>query len=426
MPYKLYSPTQSARAWKGLVAAKYAGVEVETTPDFKVGVDNKTPEFLAKNPLGKVPVLETDEGALFESNAIARHLARLSETSLFGSNEYEEALVNQWIDFAASEIDLPAGVWLYPILGYIEFNAEATNLAKGDIRKVLQILNDHLANRTYLVGERFSLADIVVGTSLVYLFKLVLDSGFRKPFAHVVRWFNTLVNQQNFIDVIGEVTLASKMAAAAAKEGAAPEAKKEKPQKEKKPAEEKPKQEKKEKAKPKKDDEEEEESFNDPEPPKGSNPLDQLPPTSFVLDEWKRQYSNNDGAVSIKWFFDNVDREGYSVWFCDFLYNEEQTQLFMTCNLVGGFLQRLDKLRKYGFGSMLIFENPDKYFEISGVWLFRGQDVPAEMSTCDDSILYKWSKADWNSEADRKKITELFNWEGDFEGRKFAQGKVFK
>jgi len=98
----------------------------------------------------------------------------------------------------------------------------------------------------------------------------------------------------------------------------------------------------------------------------------------------------------------------------------------MTCNLVGGFLQRLDKLRKYGFGSMLIFENPDKYFEISGVWLFRGQDIPAEMTTCDDSVLYKWHKADWNSEADRKKITELFNWEGDFDGRKFAQGKVFK
>lgn len=426
MPYKLYSPTQSARAWKGLVAAKYAGVEVETTPEFKMGVDNKTPEFLAKNPLGKVPVLETDQGSIFESNAIARHLARLSETSLFGSNEYEEALVNQWIDFAASEIDLPAGVWLYPILGYIEFNAEATNLAKGDIRKVLQIINDHLANRTYLVGERISLADIVVGTSLVYLFKLVLDVGFRKPFTHVVRWFNTLVHQQNFIDVIGEVTLATKMAAAAAKEGGAAEVKKEKPQKEKKPAEEKPKQEKKEKAKPKKDEEEEEENFNEPEPPKGSNPLDQLPPTSFVLDEWKRQYSNNDGAVSIKWFFDNVDKEGYSVWFCDFKYNEEQTQLFMTCNLVGGFLQRLDKLRKYGFGSMLIFENPNKYFEISGVWLFRGQDIPAEMSTCDDSELYKWHKADWNSEADRKKITELFNWEGDFDGRKFAQGKVFK
>jgi elongation factor 1-gamma len=67
-----------------------------------------------------------------------------------------------------------------------------------------------------------------------------------------------------------------------------------------------------------------------------------------------------------------------------------------------------------------------KVFEISGVWLFRGQDVPAEMTSCDDYELYSWKKADPSSEADRKKITEYFNWEGDFDGRKFSQGKVFK
>jgi len=425
MSYKLHGPPQSARAWKGLIAAKYAGIEVETTPEFKMGVDNKTPEFLLKNPLGKVPVLDTDQGPIYESNAIARHLAHISQTPLFGDNEFHEALVNQWIDFATSEIDLPAGVWLYPILGYIEYNAEATNLAKGDIRKVLQILNEHLTTRTFLVGERLSLADIVVATSLVYLFKHVLDVGFRKPFSHVLRWFNTLVNQQNFLDVIGEVTLCTKMAVAAGAKDAPKEEKKEKPKKEAKPAE--PKKEKKEKPKKKEEEEEEEENFDEPEPPKGSNPLDQLPPTTMVLDEWKRQYSNNDGAVSIKWFFDNVDKEGYSVWFCDYLYNKEQTQLFMTCNLVGGFLQRLDKLRKYGFGSVLIFENEEPHhFEISGAWLFRGQDVPAEMTTCDDCILYKWYKADLNNEDDKKKITEFFNWEGHFDGRKFAQGKIFK
>jgi elongation factor 1-gamma len=360
---KIYSPLGNPRAWKGLIAAKYAGVEVETTPEFQMGVDNKTPEFLAKNPLGKVPVLETDEGFVYESNAIARHLARLGENSLFGSNEYEEALVNQWLDFSSGEIELPVIVWLGPIFGHLEFNAEATNLAKGDIRKVLTILNEHLATRTFLVGERISLADIVVGASLVMLFKLVLDTGFRKPFTHVLRWFNTLINQQQFSEVIGEFSFATKMAVAAKPEGAAAEQpkKKEKAPKEKKPTEPKPAAEKKEKPKKKKeDDEEEEESFAEPEPPKGSNPLDQLPPTPFVLDEWKRQYSNNDGAVSIKWFFDNYDPAGWSVWYCDYLYNDEQTALFKTCNLVGGFLQRLDRLRKYGFGSVLIFENEEK------------------------------------------------------------------
>jgi len=247
MPYKIYSPLPNPRAWKGLIAAKYAGVEVETTPDFKMGVDNKTPEFLAKNPLGKVPVLETDEGHIYESNAIARHLARLSTVSLFGNDDYEEALVNQWLDFTSGEIELPASVWLGPIFGYLEFNAEATNLAKGDIRKVLTLLDDHLATRTYLVGERISLADIVVGASLVFLFKLVLDTGFRKPFTHVIRWFNTLIQQPNFSEVIGEFSFATKMAVPAKAEGVAeqPKQKKEKQPKPQKSAEPAPPSEKK-------------------------------------------------------------------------------------------------------------------------------------------------------------------------------------
>eukprot|EP01103_Thecamoeba_quadrilineata_P006012 TRINITY_DN15751_c0_g1_i1.p1 TRINITY_DN15751_c0_g1~~TRINITY_DN15751_c0_g1_i1.p1 ORF type:complete len:440 (+),score=110.22 TRINITY_DN15751_c0_g1_i1:127-1320(+) len=397
-----------------------------------MGVDNKTPEFLAKNPLGKVPVLETDEGSIYESNAIARHLARAGWTPLFGSNDYEEALVNQWLDFSSGEIELPASVWLGPIFGYLEFNAEATNLAKGDIRKVLTILNEHLATRTFLVGERISLADIVIGSTLTMLFTHVLDTGFRKPFTHVVRWFTTLINQPNFKEVIGEFTFATKMAAAAKPEGAAEQPKqqkKEKPKAEKKPeAEAAPAEKKQSKPKKKKDDDEEEEDeFKEPEEPKGSNPLDQLPPTPFVLDEWKRQYSNNDGAVSIKWFFENLDKQGWSVYFCDFKYPEEQTALYKTCNLVGGFLQRLDKLRKYGFGSINILEIEGKgNFDIQGAWLFRGQDIPAEMTTCDDSELYTWRKADLDNEEDKTKITEIFNWEPKVAGKKFAQGKVFK
>jgi len=319
--------------------------------------------------------------------------------------------------------------WIGPILGYLEFNPDATNLAKGDIRKVLTLLNEHLASRTFLVGERLSLADIVVGASLVFLFKLVLDTGFRKPFTHVIRWFNTLINQPNFSEVIGEFSYATKMAVAAKPEGAAaeqPKQKKEKP-KQQKPAEPAPAPEKKQPKKKKDEDEEEEDEFKEEEAPKGSNPLDQLPPTPFVLDEWKRQYSNNDGPVSIKWFFENIDRAGWSVWLCDYKYAEEQTALYKTCNLVGGFLQRLDKLRKYGFGSINILEIEDKsLFEIKGAWLFRGQDVPAEMTSCDDYELYSWKKADLDNESDKNKITEYFNWEPKEEGRKFAQGKVFK
>jgi elongation factor 1-gamma len=58
--------------WKAQIAGKFTGLEIEA-PAFQIGVDNKTPEFAAKFPLQKVPALETPEGPLFESNAIARY-----------------------------------------------------------------------------------------------------------------------------------------------------------------------------------------------------------------------------------------------------------------------------------------------------------------------------------------------------------------
>lgn len=58
--------------WKAQIAGQYTGVHFEV-PAFQIGVDNKTPEFAAKFPLQKVPALETPEGPLFESNAIARY-----------------------------------------------------------------------------------------------------------------------------------------------------------------------------------------------------------------------------------------------------------------------------------------------------------------------------------------------------------------
>merc|ERR1739840_72627 len=76
----------------------------------------------------------------------------------------------------------------------------------------LKTLNDHLLTRTFLVGERVTLADIAVACTLVNLYKQVLDPSFRKPFLNVTRWFTTVINQPNAKKVIGSVTLCSKMA----------------------------------------------------------------------------------------------------------------------------------------------------------------------------------------------------------------------
>jgi len=419
MSLKVHTDSSNPQLWRILITAKYAGVNVESN----VGVDASSKEFEAKSPLGKVPVLETPEGNLFEANAIARYVARLGKGNLYGSNIFEAGQIEQFVDFAANDIELPGSVWVFPILGYIPSNALATQKAKGDIRKSLDYLNKHLNTRTFLVGERITLADIVVASSLVYLYQRVLDTPFRKQFVNANRWFLTVVNQPEFKAVAGEVKLCEKMevaveTAAPVKEEKKPEPKKEQPKKEQ------PKKE----AKPKDDDEEEENEFEEKEAKK-PNPLDSLPPSKFVMDEWKRVYSNSKDirAGANPWFWEKFDKEGYSLWLADYKYNDECKVAFMTCNLVAGFIQRLDKVRKYGFGSLLIFGN-EPNLEIGCCWLFRGTEIPQEMKEVDDYEHYTWRKVDIENPADREIVNDYWAWDGKFEkeGRVVNQGKTFK
>ena len=99
-----------------------------------MGKDNKTPAFTAKSPMGKVPLLETSEGCISEAAAIARYVARIrADTNMYGASFFEAGLVDQWIEFAKNELDLPVGMWIYPILGFIQSNASNTEKAKEDL-----------------------------------------------------------------------------------------------------------------------------------------------------------------------------------------------------------------------------------------------------------------------------------------------------
>merc|ERR1719461_349727 len=159
---------------------------------------------------------------------------------------------------------------------------------------------------------------------MISLYTQVLDAEFRKPFVNVTRWFNTVVNQPNAKAVIGQVNLCTKMAEFDAKKFAEFSGKGDK-KKEEKPAEDEPKIEKK------------------------ADPFEKMPKGTFDLEEWKRFYSNNDEPESVAWFWEHFDHENYSIWRGDYKYNDELTMVFMSCNLIGGMFQRLDKLNKNAF-----------------------------------------------------------------------------
>uniref|UniRef100_A0A7C9CS98 Glutathione transferase n=1 Tax=Opuntia streptacantha TaxID=393608 RepID=A0A7C9CS98_OPUST len=417
----LHSGAGNKNAFKVLIAAEYSGVKVELVKNFEMGVSNKTPEFLKMNPVGKVPVLETPEGPVFESNAIARYIARLkADNPLYGSSLIEYAHIEQWIDFSAMEIDVNIGRWLYPRLGFgLPYLPPAEEVAISALMRGLDALNKHLASNTYLVGHSVTLADIIMICNLYYGFRWVMTKSFTKDFPHVERYFWTLVNQPNFKKVIGEVKQADSVPPVAKKPAQAKEPAKPK-------AKEEPKKEpKKEAPKPKEEAPAEEEAPK----PKPKNPLDLLPPSKMILDDWKRLYSNtktNFREVAIKGFWDMYDPEGYSLWFCDYKYNEENTVSFVTLNKVSGFLQRMDLARKYAFGKMLVIgENPP--YKVKGLWLFRGQEIPQfVIDECYDMELYEWKKVDINDEEQKERVNQMIEDHEPFEGEPLLDAKCFK
>jgi len=423
----LYTYPDNFRAAKALIAAQYSKADVKVAPDFVFGETNKTKEFEQKFPGGKIPAFEAKDGkVLQDSNAIAYYVAN---DQLKGKNEYDRAQILQWIGFAEAEL-LPAGcAWVFPILGIIKNNPgsqEAFQRAKNDMKTALAILNSHLLTRTYLVGERITLADIVVAANLLNPYKYVLDPDYRKSFANVNRWFVTLINQPQFKAVLGEVVLCSKPAEPGSVNASGDSKNKKKEDK---------KQEKKEKPKketPKKEKEPEEE-LDAAEAalaaePKSKDPLDALPKGTFVMDDFKRVYSNEDESKSIPYFWDKFDSENYSIWFGEYKYSDELTKVFMSCNLISGMFQRLDKMRKNAFASVCLF-GEDNNNTISGVWIWRGQELafPLSPDWQIDYEVYDWKKLDPKSEETRKLVQTYLSWTGtDKDGRKFNQGKIFK
>jgi len=426
----LYTYPENFRAYKALIAAQYSGAQVKIASDFVFGETNKSETFLKKFPTGKVPAFETSNGqTITESNAIAFYVAN---EQLRGKSDLEKAQVWQWINFADSEILPSSCAWVFPLLGIMPFNKNTVERAKSDVGVALSVLNKHLLNNTFLVGERISLADIIVFTNLLHLYQYVLEPSVRGEYGNVNRWFTTILNQTQVQAVVKNFSLCSKAiefdpkkyADFQNKSGGGKETKQQESKKENK-KEKKPAPAKKE-AEPVEEMDAAEMALA--EEPKSKDPFDSLPKGTFNMDDYKRCYSNEEETVSIPYFWEKFDPENYSIWFGEYKYAGELTKVFMSCNLIAGMYQRLDKMRKQAFASMCLF-GEDNNSSISGVWVWRGQELAFTLSPDwqIDYEVYDWKKLDPNSNDTKELVKQYFSWTGtDKQGRKFNQGKIFK
>ncbi len=149
------------------------GVSIERRETDAAAGDNATPEFIRLNPLGKLPVLELDDGStIAESLAICRYLEALHPNPpLMGRTSREAADVDMWtlrMDHELSQMIALAFVHSSDFYrGRIEQIPEVANWARGRALETMTWLNHELSGRRYLAGEDYTIADIVAQCALV-------------------------------------------------------------------------------------------------------------------------------------------------------------------------------------------------------------------------------------------------------------------
>lgn len=135
------------------------------------GLTTASPAFLAINPQGQIPALEDDGSVLTESLAITLYIARKSGTDLGPQTDLETAQMEQWALFAATAVEGPALEIANTIGNGQDTTPEGQALmavAAAKLRRPLSGLDSHLAAQPYLVGNRFTAADINMAECIRY------------------------------------------------------------------------------------------------------------------------------------------------------------------------------------------------------------------------------------------------------------------
>ncbi len=166
MGYVLYFISGSPFAWRAMLALEIKGLPYDSHRLNASKGEHKTPEYLAMNPRGKVPVLKDGETVIYESIAILAYLDKKHpEPPLFGTTPRETGLIWQLVCEIAEYVHIPIGENVVaPIFRgkATGEGADAVREAVGPAHDALNWANDKLGLSAYLAGEAITAADIVL------------------------------------------------------------------------------------------------------------------------------------------------------------------------------------------------------------------------------------------------------------------------
>lgn len=161
--YKLYSMQRSGNSYKVRLALALLNIPYEAVEIDILRGESRTPEYLAKNPSGQIPLLEVDGRYLAESNAILWFVA--AGTPLSPEQRIERAEALQWMFFEQHALEPNIGAaffWLSLVRGGRELQTHALEDWMERGYAALQVMENHLKTHQYFAAGQLTVADIAL------------------------------------------------------------------------------------------------------------------------------------------------------------------------------------------------------------------------------------------------------------------------
>ncbi|MCU0540741.1 MAG: glutathione S-transferase family protein [Oscillatoriaceae cyanobacterium Prado104] len=196
---KLYEYPPSGNCYKIRLLLTQLDIPFDrTTIDILKG-ESRTPEFLLKNPNGRIPILEIAPGKyLSESNAIMFYLSE--GTEFFPDDKWERAQVMQWLFFEqySHEPYIATSRFWISMLGKAEEYKEALQQKQAPGYAALGVMEKHLEKNQFFAGDRYSIADI----GLFAYTHVAGEGGFNlSGFPAILNWIDRVQNQPRHISI---------------------------------------------------------------------------------------------------------------------------------------------------------------------------------------------------------------------------------
>ena len=193
---KIWGRMSSINVKKVVWTAQELGLDLQRTEAGGLFGLVKTPEYMALNPNSLVPVIEDEGFVLWESNVIVRYLcARHSAGEMYPTDLRERFDAERWMDWQQTTLNPASRPGFWQLVRTPPEQRDAALLAESNtaVEALMAMLDAHLAQRHFMVGERFTMTDIPVACEVHRWFGLPQP---RQSRPHLERWYDQLCARQ--------------------------------------------------------------------------------------------------------------------------------------------------------------------------------------------------------------------------------------